>query len=1550
MRKTFTILIALLLSFTWASAQSNVGKLLYSQMGSIVNNSTGYSSWNAGSAFMGGTYYSADDFTVPAGGWSMYGVSAIFDRQNYFTNIKVTVYEDNGGIPGNIWATTDVTSYEVVQLGYNVYQYTIKFPESVIYDFELDGGTYWLSLVPAGTFISNMWLTLASETNIGNPAKQKDIAGWPTTYTNWSTKNDIGNDNSLTNDLGDVFYHNLAFAILATPEDNDLSLKEIISPIKGELTATHPVVVAIENTGLNTQTSFQVMYQVSATVNEVFTEISTATETITGSYAADSIFEYAFTQKVDLSALNTYSVAAKVILTGDTNPANDMAIGLAKNYGNLFVMGTDTIVTTCSGVFTDDQGVSDNGYTEASYDTITFYPGTDGNRISLDFTLIDINWNDPKTWTFYDGNSTGAPILYQYTRDLKNWWTGPITARNAEGSMTVVLVKNQVNTTLGWEANVNCVVPEGIDFMALSLNVGKPAEYNRMNTPVDVAFSYTNAGKDTVARKAYLFENGTLIDSMMTKAIVPGVQDTMYFTWSPSLASTSVDISVQIQDDPQATNDNNALTTKVATYRNDVLLESFETASLAPGWMSIKNGYSQNTTSASYIKHGSASAKIAYVDTLVMPLMSPVAGDSLMFWSYIPSSSASIKVLASKSLSGPWTEVGTASYITYTIQEYKFDLSTYTDGPYYFAFATVTTSTYSSFYFDNVRGGTLYHYENDLLAYNLTSASTYLKSEHDAVFSTLVYNVGTGNIAGGDYSVQLRTVDSVYTTVKGLDVAANGGITITMPYTFITPDTLALYAEIVMEGEVRTDNNITTKTSYYIVDAYTVLSGSYYTTNTYVIRPNYQNSIAQYIYYPSEVGLYGELKGVEFTYTVSGSGVGAFPLQVYVGTIADSAFALATGSTYLYQFVNADSVTAPLTKVFDDSVEFINTTAKQNFYIPFDEVYNYDGSKNLVVTFVKPDMPKVNKTITIDFFRRTGDYKISVNTGYRTATATIDNINMDSIVVTNTSGMAQLGGSGSSNTLPNLRWYFNNPGAPEFESTPVETVFEREAYSYTAEFAYTSPKQFVMTAPALPSWLTLAKLTDTTYTLTGIAEAGVFPVELVVTDSSYSQVQRFDITGYAVPEFISEPVVAALVNEVYSYTAQVSFNGAGFAQITAGENNPAWVSITDNGNNTATVTGTPTAVGDYAITLIAHGEAGSTVEQVFTVTVGVVPAIAQLDNVTIIEGTEYAQTVTVDYEGLNTLTIAAGEAFPKWLTLVDNGDKTATLSGTSVMGEYVVNVIATDSTYSDTMSYTIKVDAVPVIAAIEDVVIEEGAAYTDTVFVAYNDTTAISILAGENFPLWLTITDNGDKTATITGTGVVGEYPVQVIATDGTYYDTLSFNISVGGIPTFTSTPVTTGSENSVYTYNVTTAINGSETLAITSDELPTWLTLTDNGNGTAVITGTPTTMGVYHVSLKAAGTYFSATQAYDIDITVGVNDVAANNFVVYPNPASQYIQILNIDKATIEIFDITGQLVKVQESVFSTDKIDVSEMNNGIYMIVLTNNQGKASKRLVIE
>jgi len=41
---------------------------------------------------------------------------------------------------------------------------------------------------------------------------------------------------------------------------------------------------------------------------------------------------------------------------------------------------------------------------------------------------------------------------------------------------------------------------------------------------------------------------------------------------------------------------------------------------------------------------------------------------------------------------------------------------------------------------------------------------------------------------------------------------------------------------------------------------------------------------------------------------------------------------------------------------------------------------------------------------------------------------------------------------------------------------------------------------------------------------------------------------------------------------------------------------------------------------------------------------------------------------------------------------------------------------------------------------------------------------------------------------------------------------------------------------------------------------------------------------------------------------------------------------------------------VKVQESVFSTDKIDVSEMNNGIYVIVLTNNQGKASKQFIIE
>ena len=85
----------------------------------------------------------------------------------------------------------------------------------------------------------------------------------------------------------------------------------------------------------------------------------------------------------------------------------------------------------------------------------------------------------------------------------------------------------------------------------------------------------------------------------------------------------------------------------------------------------------------------------------------------------------------------------------------------------------------------------------------------------------------------------------------------------------------------------------------------------------------------------------------------------------------------------------------------------------------------------------------------------------------------------------------------------------------------------------------------------------------------------------------------------------------------------------------------------------------------------------------------------------------------------------------------------------------------------------------------------------------------------------------------------------------GELTDTQNFTITVANVndaPVFTSAPVLTAIQDVLYTYAVTAddpdLIHGDE-LTITATTLPAWLTLTDHGNGTATLTGTPMTADV---------------------------------------------------------------------------------------------------------
>ena len=93
----------------------------------------------------------------------------------------------------------------------------------------------------------------------------------------------------------------------------------------------------------------------------------------------------------------------------------------------------------------------------------------------------------------------------------------------------------------------------------------------------------------------------------------------------------------------------------------------------------------------------------------------------------------------------------------------------------------------------------------------------------------------------------------------------------------------------------------------------------------------------------------------------------------------------------------------------------------------------------------------------------------------------------------------------------------------------------------------------------------------------------------------------------------------------------------------------------------------------------------------------------------------------------------------------------------------------------------------------------------------------------------------------------------------------------VNEVPKITSTAPTSASKNAAYTYNITSDDpDAGETLTITGTTVPSWLTLTDNGKGTATLSGTPnnTHVGDHTIELQVKDADGAvATQSFTLKV-----------------------------------------------------------------------------------
>jgi hypothetical protein len=443
-----------------------------------------------------------------------------------------------------------------------------------------------------------------------------------------------------------------------------------------------------------------------------------------------------------------------------------------------------------------------------------------------------------------------------------------------------------------------------------------------------------------------------------------------------------------------------------------------------------------------------------------------------------------------------------------------------------------------------------------------------------------------------------------------------------------------------------------------------------------------------------------------------------------------------------------------------------------------------------------------------------------------------------------------------------------------------------------------------------PGDFTLTVQAGTGYTVTNntitpdVGFAGELSVPVIVNDGTDDSV-AFELTVTvnntinSPPAFTSAPVVGATEGVVYIYAATASDADVGETLTITAPVLPAWLTFTDNGDGTATLEGTPDAgdVGNHDVSLQVADATAIDVQD-FTIAVAaapvanVAPVITSTPVTDATEGVVYTYNViATDGNAGDTLVIeaAAGTTLPAWLTLTDNGDRTATLTGTpdaSAVGDHNVSLQVFDGTVTGVQDFTIAVAAAPIGNVAPEFTSTPVTAATDAVAYTYSVTASdanagdtLAITAVTTLPTWLTLTDNGDGTATLAGTpgtADVGDHDVSLQVSDGSLEDLQAFTIAVAAAtssntaPAFTSTPVVDATAGTTYTYEVAASdADTGDTLEISGPTLPAWLMLSDNGDGTATLTGTPAAgdVGDHDIALEVSDGTDTAEQAFTITV-----------------------------------------------------------------------------------
>ncbi len=347
------------------------------------------------------------------------------------------------------------------------------------------------------------------------------------------------------------------------------------------------------------------------------------------------------------------------------------------------------------------------------------------------------------------------------------------------------------------------------------------------------------------------------------------------------------------------------------------------------------------------------------------------------------------------------------------------------------------------------------------------------------------------------------------------------------------------------------------------------------------------------------------------------------------------------------------------------------------------------------------------------------------------------------------------------------------------------------------------------------------------------------------------------------------------------------------------------------------------------------------------------PIFTSATSITFAVGTAGLFNITTTADPVaSSISIISG-TLPTGVNFNNDGDGTATLSGTPAAGTgnvYSLIFSANNTLATGTQNFTLEVNEAPTFVSVSSTNFTAG---TYGVFnlatIGYPSVTSISLTSG-SLPLGITY---DSSTMTLSGTpaaGTGGTYPLAFSASNGISPSaSQNFTLTVNEAPAFVSASSTTFARDAAGTFSVAATGYPAPSIHLTSGTPPSGVAY---NSSTGILSGTPTEAGTFALTFTASnGVSPDATQNFTLNVTGGPNiTTPPQDVVVEEGQNASFTVIYNAYPAPTFQWQISrnggGRWSNIRGANSATYNVSAttSRMSGNMYQVIVSNDFGAAT------